>query len=120
VTPSFYNHLDVGFTNSTGAESGVLVDWTQVWRYANQILAGATFSSLKKQGLIRTKSDEAAFKEAMKDPEFNSTQTPATEGGVCSISDELLLYLTEGIEPSWFHDMDEYETEEPTEPQSLP
>jgi len=116
VTPSFYNHFDVGFTNSTGAESGVLVDWTQVWRYANQILAGATFSSLKKQGLIRTKSDEAAFQEAMKDPEFNSTQTPVTEGGVCSMSDELFLWFDKGIEPSWFHDMDQYETEEPAEP----
>jgi len=71
--------------------------------------------------LIRTESDEAAFKEALRDPEFNSTLTPATEGGVCAIDDELLLWFDKGIYPaSWAETApDEDETEEPTEPESL-
>jgi len=79
-----------------------MMDWISVWRYANQISEGATFSSLKKQGLIQSNEDKEAFKEALKDPDFYKTQCPDPEGGVCAMSPELFMWFDKGIEPaSW-------------------
>lgn len=72
------------------------MDWFQVWRYANQIMSGATYDSLKKDNLILSEEDKKCFAEAMSRPEYYSEQLPDAEIGVCSISDELYDYVMNG------------------------
>lgn len=88
------------------------MDWIQVWRYANQIMGGATYTELKEGGFILTANDEKCFAEAMTDPVKYSAELPDAEVGCAIISDEFHAYLNGGSFPAdWAREEQENDEE---------